>query len=334
MPRKSRIDAPGAVHHIIIRGIDRKEIFKDDFDRNDFLDRLGKILQETATTCYAWALIPNHAHLLLKSGKVPVAGVMGRLLTGYAQYFNRRYQRHGHVFQNRYKSILCQEDIYLLELVRYIHLNPLRAKTAVDYNALRFYPYCGHSVIMGKGTRIWQDSDYILGNFGKQRKTAQNAYQEYVREGIEKGKRPELVGGGLIRSLGGWKAIENLQKGSKRQKGDERILGEGEFVLGVLKEAEEEADRRYKLRAKGYDLEKLAKKAAKEFGIKPQELIGSGKRPAEAKARSLFCYLAVKGLGISATEAARYLKITQPAVSLSARRGEQLAKEKNLKLFE
>ena len=130
---------------------------------------------------------------------------MRRLLTGYAQYFNRRYRRHGHVFQNRYKSILCQEDPYLLELVRYIHLNPLRAKTVFDFNALSAYPYCGHSVIMGKGTRIWQDSEYILGHFGKQRKTAQKAYQEYVREGIEKGKRPELVGGGLIRSLGAGK---------------------------------------------------------------------------------------------------------------------------------
>ena len=109
MPRKSRIDAPGAVHHIIIRGIERNEIFKDDFDRDDFLQRLGKILPETLTTCYAWALIPNHAHLLLRTGKFPIATVMRRLLTGYAQFYNRRYRRHGQVFQNRYKSILCRK---------------------------------------------------------------------------------------------------------------------------------------------------------------------------------------------------------------------------------
>jgi len=259
---------------------------------------------------------------------------MRRLLTGYAQYYNRRYRRHGQLFQNRYKSILCQEDPYLLELVRYIHLNPLRAKIVFDFNYLNAYSYCGHSVILGKENRGWQDSGYILGQFGKQRKTARSGYEDYVREGIEKGKRPELVGGGLIRSLGGWKEVKNLRKGSKRQKGDERILGGSDFVLGALKEAEEEADRRYKLRAKGYDIEAIAKKAAQEFGIKPQELIGSGKRPQEAKARSLFCYWAVKGLGASATEVAMWLKITQPAVSISARKGEKIAVEKNIELFE
>ena len=84
MPRKARIDAPGALQHIIIRGIERKRIFFDDRDRNDFLDRLGDILKDTSTLCYAWALIPNHVHLLLRTGKVPIATVMRRLLTGYS----------------------------------------------------------------------------------------------------------------------------------------------------------------------------------------------------------------------------------------------------------
>ena len=132
MSRKARIDAPGAVHHIIIHGIERKEIFNDDFDRNNFLDRLGKILTETATTCFAWALIPNHVHIFLRTGKAPIATAMRRLLTGYTQFYNRRYRRHGQLFQNRYKSILCQEDRYFLELVRYIHLNPLRAKNLMN----------------------------------------------------------------------------------------------------------------------------------------------------------------------------------------------------------
>ena len=127
MPRKSRIDTPGALHHIIARGIDRKNIFKDDKDRDNFLERLGAIIEETKTHCFAWALIPNHFHLLIKTGTTPISTVMRRLLTGYAVSFNRRHRRYGHLFQNRYKSILCQEDTYLLELVRYIHLNPLRA---------------------------------------------------------------------------------------------------------------------------------------------------------------------------------------------------------------
>ena len=128
MPRKARIDAPGALHHIICRGIERRRIFYDNADRDDFVKRLSVILSDTATPCYAWALIPNHFHLFLRTGTAPIATVMRRLLTGYAVSFNRRHRRHGHVFQNRYKSILCQEDPYLLELVRYIHLNPLRAR--------------------------------------------------------------------------------------------------------------------------------------------------------------------------------------------------------------
>jgi putative transposase len=128
--RKSRIDAPGALHHIIVRGIERRNIFFDDMVRDNFIDRVGGIVTDTETACYAWALIPNHFHLLLRTGRAPIATVMRRLLTGHAGYFNKRHRRSGHLFQNRYKSILSQEGTYLLELelVRYIHLNPLRAK--------------------------------------------------------------------------------------------------------------------------------------------------------------------------------------------------------------
>ena len=126
MPRKARIDATGALHHIVIQGIERKAIFADDKDRENFLERLSILLQGTETPCYAWALMTNHVHLLLRSGTISIASIMRRLLTGYAVRFNRRYRRSGHLFQNRYKSILCQEDRYLRQLVAYIHLNPVK----------------------------------------------------------------------------------------------------------------------------------------------------------------------------------------------------------------
>ncbi len=102
MPRKSRIDAAGALHHIIARGIDRGKIFQDPTDKRNFLKRLAEILKGTETHCYAWALIPNHFHLLLRTGNAPVATVMRRLLTGHAMGYNRRHRRYGHLFQNRY----------------------------------------------------------------------------------------------------------------------------------------------------------------------------------------------------------------------------------------
>ncbi|MEN8807857.1 MAG: transposase [Desulfobacterales bacterium] len=113
MPRQARIDAPGALHHIIIRGIERRSIFKDAQDHQNFLECLGHILTDTSTPCYAWALMTNHAHMLLRTGTAPIATVMRRLLTGYAQQFNRRHRRNGHLFQNRYKSFLCEEGPYL-----------------------------------------------------------------------------------------------------------------------------------------------------------------------------------------------------------------------------
>ena len=203
MPRKARIDAPGAVHHIIVRGIERGIIFRDDKDRNDFLTRLGKILNETKTPCFAWALIPNHFHLLLKTGSLPVATVMGRLLTGYATSFNRRHHRSGHLFQNRYKSILCQEDAYLKELVRYIHLNPLRATIVPDVSELDRYAFSGHSYLIGKRSNDWQAMDEVFALFGEGKSVARRRYRAFIMKGVALGTQPDLVGGGLIRSAGG-----------------------------------------------------------------------------------------------------------------------------------
>jgi REP element-mobilizing transposase RayT len=119
MPRAARLDAPGVLHHIIIRGIERRKIFQDAKGRENLLERLGSLLSETKTACYAWALLPNHAHFLFRTGEVALATVMRRLLTGYVASFNRRHRRHGHLLQNRYKSSICQEDTYVKELDRY-----------------------------------------------------------------------------------------------------------------------------------------------------------------------------------------------------------------------
>jgi len=223
MPRKSRIDTPGALHHIIARGIERRRIFADDTDRDDFLKRLGTIISETETACYAWALIPNHFHLLLRTDKASISTVMRRLLTGYAIGYNHRHRRSGHLFQNRFKSILCQEDPYLKELVRYIHLNPLRAKIVPDLRSLNRYPYCGHSALLGKKPRQWQATESLLAFFGDDLRTAKRNYSDFVIKGIDQGRRPDLTGGGLIRSVGGWSALKSLRRAGFSQKADERI---------------------------------------------------------------------------------------------------------------
>jgi len=277
MPRKSRIDVPGALHHVIGRGINRQEIFSDKTDCKNLLDRLGDILVETNTACYARALLPNHFHLLLRTGNAPVSTVMRRLLTGYALTYNRRHRRFGHLFQNRYKSILCQQDPYLLELVRYIHLNPLRAKLVSDYKALGRYPYCGHSAILGRRKNDWQDTQYILRLFGNKQRSARGKYREFVRKGIEKGRCPELIGGGLLRSQGGWAAVKALRRSGAYQKGDERILGDSDFVEQVLSQADEQLQQRYRMQAEGYDLDKLVQRVAEIMDMSSEEIMDSAK---------------------------------------------------------
>lgn len=130
MPRQARLDAPGTLHHVMIRGIERSPIFKDDQDRLDFTSRMGMLAKETGTKILAWALMRNHVHLLFFSGSAGISKFIRRLLTGYALRYNRRHRRNGHLFQNRHKSIICEEGSYLLELVRTIHLNSLRAAVA------------------------------------------------------------------------------------------------------------------------------------------------------------------------------------------------------------
>lgn len=328
MPRQARIDAPGALHHIIVRGIERRTIFRDDQDRYNFLERLGHILEKTQTTCYAWALIPNHFHLLLRTGKDPVATVMRRLLTGHAIYYNHRYKRHGHLFQNRYKSILCQEETYFLELIRYIHLNPLRAGLVKNLNHLGRYPFSGHSVIMGKQERSWQDFQETLSYFGNRISSARSKYRQFVGEGLDQGKRRDLVGGGLIRSTGGWSAVKGMRKAKIHIKSDERILGDSDFVEKILSKTNEALERKYVLEAKGVDLKYIAGKVAVLLQMPIEDIWLAGRYKQLVTARSLLCFWAVRELGLSMTSLARRFNISTVAVSKSVKRGEEIAKER------
>jgi len=222
----------------------------------------------------------------------------------------------------------------LLELVRYIHLNPVRAKIVKNLAESDKYPYSGHSALMGKVPREFQDINYVLRLFGDKVPAARQAYRAYVERGIAQGRRPELVGGGLIRSAGGWSGVKAMRRGQDHMKSDERILGDGEFTQFVLDEASERLEERYRLESQGYDLNKVTLRVASELGIDPQQVWSYGKHPLTVKARSLLCYWAVSQLGFSATELSKKLGVSQPAVSISVRRGEKIAQAERLELFE
>jgi putative transposase len=328
MPRHARIDAPGAVHHVMVRGITRNAIFYDNEDRDRFIERAARVFGEGRITCYAFAMLSNHVHLLLRTGIIPIADTMRRLLTGYAVSFNRRHKRSGHLFQNRYKSILCEEEPYLLELVRYIRLNPLRAQVVQDLDTLDSYPYSGHSTLMGRHKRHWLDSQYILGHFSDKTARARTLYRAFVEKGIAEGQRNDLSGGGLIRSNKGWRPT----KDSAHRKGDERILGSSDFVLKVIRAAGQTWERSHALKEEGIDFASVTELVARQFHLSSEEVLLHGKYPARVAARSALCYLLVRELGLTATAVAERLGMGQPAVSIAVRRGEAIVKEKGLSL--
>ena len=387
MPRQARLDAPGLLQHVMARGIERRKLFRDDNDRNSFLERLANILEETQTQCYAWALIPNHFHILLRTGPTPLSKTMCRLMTGYAVTFNKRHKRSGYLFQNRYKSVVCEEDPYRLELIRYIHLNPLRAKLVQDLKELDKYPWTGHSAILGlrknplvpeirdpksgvrnqrtpnqprkpnsiKGTTPSAEGGFsfsfssgkgkkkkdpsnpvdpvqkrslaektiedVLLHFGETKKVARRRYRQYVKNGLEQGKRPELQGGGLVRSAGGETAGLLGRKAEEREKGDARILGSGDFVSNILKDANDSMDEKALRRV---SLDDLISRVCSSFELTLDELVSKRRKREISRARAVLCYLAVDEMDYSGEELARLLSISGRGVSDCRDRGQKM----------
>ena len=180
MPRQARLDYSGCLHHLINRGIERREIFLDSGDYRAFLEILERVIVEGKHRCYGWVLMPNHFHLLVKTGEDSISRMMSRLSTSYAVFFNRRHARAGMLFQNRFKSVVCDAETYFKELVAYIHLNPLRAGLVKDLEELGAYPWSGHGVLLGKNKVGWQAVEETLGHFGRGAKKARHAYLEFL----------------------------------------------------------------------------------------------------------------------------------------------------------
>ena len=316
----------------MIRGIERRKIFRNNKDREDFIERLEILCPEMQITCYAWAFMSNHAHFLFRTGTEPLSRLMRRLLTGYVIGFNRRHNRRGQLFQNRYKSIICQEETYLRELVRYIHLNPIRAGIVQSLAELKNYKYSGHSSLMGKTKREWQDTDYVLGYFGKSKGKARQGYESFVKDGLTQGRKKELTGGGLIRSLGGWIEARESLKGRDHVMSDERILGDSDFVDSVISQSEEHFEQRHKLRRRGYDLERIAERVSEVLGMRPDEVFSKGRQDRKVRARSLLCFWASRELGLPHTTLAKKLEMSLSNIGFSVERGESIAKEGNYSL--
>jgi len=184
LPRGPRFDAPGVIHHVIQRGVERRTTFVDDADRHDYLRRLDEILPEERVRCLAWVLMSNHVHLLLQTGDRPLAHAMQRLGTGYSLYFNRRHDRVGHLVQNRYRSRPARDDADAMGLIRYVHRNPLRAQLVDSLDQLARYPWCGHGALLGvQPARRFHDAAAARAFFSDTADAARERLQQWMREG-------------------------------------------------------------------------------------------------------------------------------------------------------
>jgi len=298
------------LQHVIARGIQRSNIFLEDKDREDFVDRLDVLLKDTGTRCYAWALLDNHFHLLLRPEATSLANFMRRLLTGYAVSFNLRYGRSGHLFQNRYKSIVCDEDSYFLELIRYIHLNPVRAGIVRNLDELQSYPWSGHRQLLEPAAKKLMCEEEILPLFSRRKKAARQAYRDFLADGLQLKGPPNLSQGGRCISQ---KLDKSLDSDATF---DDRILGGSDFVTQILgKEATEQSQP---------SLDRLVTAVTDYYDLNTEDLICPNKERKIVQAKSVICYIAIRHYRKSGIEVARRLGYSSSAASHATKRGRQI----------
>ncbi len=303
MARAPRIEYPGALYHVITRGNQRQKTFIDDKDREKYLDLLKSLKKAYGFRLYAYVLMANHVHLLVETGRIPLSRVMQRLSSGYTQYYNRRHRLVGHLFQGRYKAILCDKESYLLELTRYIHLNPVRVKAVEDpgkYRWSSYRAYLGKSV---EGDPV--DVADVLGHFGRSGGEARGRYRGFVLEGIGEGHRAEY-----------YEAAEG------------RILGGPEFVEEVKQKSGEGERSKLKLKPQAF-----LERACKVLGKRPEEVVGAAKERGRVRLRQILCYVGRTYTDLQVNALASALKVDPTCVSRCvAVVEERLGNDKDLRL--
>ena len=192
MARPLRLEFPGAIYHLTSRGNARQKVFFTDTDRQLFLDTLTGVVSRYSWICHAYCLMANHYHLLVETPKANLSLGMRQLNGIYTQAFNRRHRRVGHLFQGRFKAILVEKESYLLELCRYIVLNPVRVKGTLKTGSWKWSSYRATAGLAP--APVFLTTDWVLGQFGKKRAQAQKRYREFVKEGLESRPLEELKG--------------------------------------------------------------------------------------------------------------------------------------------
>lgn len=256
MARKPRIHVPGGVYHVMLRGNGGQVVFPDPADGARFLDLLAEGTTRFGFRCHGYCLMPNHVHLVLQAGAVPLSSAMQNLAFRYTRYVNARERRTGHLFQGRYKAILVDAESYLLALVRYVHLNPVRAGLAGTPEAWR---WSGHRAYVGRAAAPWLTTDWVLGLLAPREGDARAAYRAFLADGMGEGRRAEFHAG---------------------NGGDGRLLGDDAFIGQALEQAGEAIDAPPRVDA-------IIEAVAGAYEMEPAALAGPSRARKLSQARGL-----------------------------------------------
>jgi len=287
MSRKPRIHLGGGIYHVMLRGNGGQAIFFTEADRYHFYLLLQEGVFRFGHRIHAYCLMNNHVHLAIQVGERPLSKIMQNVAFRYTRWINRRQKRVGHLFQGRYKAILVERDNYLLELVRYIHLNPVRVGWVKDPKE---YRWSSHVDYLGGNQNPWLSTEWILKQLGDTERKAMRGYAKFIWEGIKEGYREEFHSGG-----------------------DGRILGEDRFIERVLAKAGIEKD-------KPVSLDKIVNKVCHHYGLKEEELIARGRWRRMSEARAMIGWLAVQKGNVTLTEVGKRFGRDVATLSTTIRR--------------
>ncbi|MGB4547388.1 MAG: transposase [Syntrophales bacterium] len=275
MARKPRIHFPGAVYHVILRGNAGQAVFRDDQDYLRFHRLIEEGHKRYAHRIHAFCLMPNHVHLVIEVGEIPLSRIIQNLSQRYTSWFNRKNEKSGHVFQGRYKAILIDADSYLLELIRYVHLNPVRAGLT---SLPEHYPWSSEQSYSEEVRHPWLTTDRLLSQFSDSRSHARKRYKKFLHEGLGESRRIEF----------------------HRGTAEGRILGNDRFLEATLEKVHQKT-------TKSSDIEKMIHQVCRHFEVKEKDLVETGKNQKIAKARAMLSWLVRESKNLTLTELSKRL---------------------------
>ncbi|MDO8446576.1 MAG: transposase [Deltaproteobacteria bacterium] len=298
MARKPRIEYEGALYHVITRGNQKQKIFKESLDYRKFLDNISAYKQRYHFRIYAYVLMTNHVHLLIETQEVPLSKILQGINQSYTMYYNHKYKTVGHLFQGRYKAILCDRDRYLLTLLKYIHYNPLRAQIV---ETLDNYPWSSYKVYFTEENRSdIIDTKQVLALFSENKVIAQKQYKAFMNDGVP------------------------VEKDDIYATIDHRVLGDDQFIEntalkygGFIKKER---------RKKEFTLSKIGRTLEKRYHVSLEDMQSWRRTSQILTVRRLFSLIA-KEYGYTGREIAAYLQKDPAAVTAYLRAGEAVEKE-------